>query len=134
MTLTEISIALAVITTVAAAGVPPLRRSHEHYVRTAAAHMVAAKLQAARIAAVSGSRDCRLSVPSATAYALECQAREWQVLERVALPRGLTITANARPEFHPRGNVAPTATLFLWSASGRSTRVIVNALGRVRIE
>jgi len=44
------------------------------------------------------------------------------------------VSASARPEFHQRGTVAPTATVTVWDRSGRNLRVIVNVNGRVRVQ
>jgi hypothetical protein len=96
--------------------------------------MLETHMQAARIDAVTRNRDCRINVISPTSYAVECQGTTWDTVETVQLPRGITITANARPEFHERGNVAPTATLTVWNSSGRNLRVIVNVNGRIRIQ
>jgi len=65
---------------------------------------------------------------------MECQGSTWETIESVTLPRGLTVTASARPEFHERGTVAPTATITVWNSLGKSLRVIVNINGRVRIQ
>jgi hypothetical protein len=90
-------------------------------------------MYSARVTAITRNQDCRLVVTSPSAYVTECQGTAWQVVDRVTLPKGITIAANARPEFHPRGNVSPTATLTL-SNSRRSIRVIVNVNGRVRLQ
>jgi hypothetical protein len=50
------------------------------------------------------------------------------------MPGRITIEANARPEFHRRGNVSPTATLTVRNSVGGVRRVIVNVNGRVRIQ
>jgi len=99
-----------------------------------AAHDVATKMYAAKIAAITRNRDCRLRVTSAASYITECQSSVWEPLETITLPRGITISANARPEFHRRGNVAPAATITVWDSLGHSVRVIVNINGRVRIQ
>jgi hypothetical protein len=96
--------------------------------------MVESRMQSARIHAVTRNRDCRINVTSPTAYTVECQGTSWETIETVELPRGVTVTASARPEFHERGNVAPTATITVWNSQGRSLRVIVNVNGRVRIQ
>jgi hypothetical protein len=96
--------------------------------------MVESRMQSARINAVTRNRDCRLNVTSSTTYVVECQGTAWEPIESIAMPRSITITASARPEFHEHGNVAPTATITLWDSSGHSVRVIVNVNGRVRIQ
>ena len=134
MTLTESCVAAAVVSTFMAISAPSLVRAKETYTLASAAHDVASKMHATRIAAILRNQDCRLTVTSATSYVMECQAPSWQVIERVRLSKGVTVTANARPEFHPRGNVSPTATITLSNRSGRTVRVIVNVNGRVRLQ
>ena len=56
------------------------------------------------------------------------------MIEHITMPRGITVEANARPEFHRRGNVSPTATLTLRNRPERSVALIVNVNGRVRIQ
>ena len=96
--------------------------------------MVESRMQSARIHAITRKRDCRINVTSSITYAVECQGSTWETIESVALPRGITLSASARPEFHERGNVGPTGTITVWNRSGRSLRVIVNINGRVRIQ
>ena len=134
MTLTESCVAAAVVSTLMAIAAPSLIRAKETYTLTSAAHEVAAKMHATRIAAIVRDQDCRLTVTSATSYVMECQSSFWQVVDRMTLPRGITVTANARPEFHRRGNVSPTGTFTLGNPSGRTARVVVNVNGRVRIQ
>src|SRR5438552_1652456 len=118
MTLTESCIATAVVSTLMAISVPSLIRAKETYTLESAAHEVAAKMQATRIAAIARNQDCRLTVTSASSYVLECQPSTlWEVVEHVTVADGITVTANNRPEFHRRGNVSPTATFTLGNAA-----------------
>ena len=80
--------------------------------------MVESRMQSARIHAVTRNRDCRINVTSSSTYAVECQGSTWETIETVSLPRGMTVSASARPEFHERGNVAPTATITVWNSQG----------------
>ena len=134
MTLTESCMVLAIAATTMAVATPSLLKTRETYVLNAAAHDVATKLYAARVHAITRNQDCRLRVASTTSYVLECQDAAWNVIERVDLSHGITVTANARPEFHHRGNVSPTATVSVWDSTGRVKRVVVNINGRVRIQ
>jgi hypothetical protein len=95
---------------------------------------VAASMQSARIAAITRNHDCRISVTSAVTYLIECDNGSWYPVQRMTMPRRITIEANARPEFHRRGNVSPTATLTVRNPAGGVKRVIVNVNGRVRIQ
>jgi len=134
MSLTETCLGLAIAASVMVIATPSLLRAREEYVLRSAAHDVAAKMYSAKIAAITRNRDCRLRVTSAVSYVIECQGAVWEPIDTVTLPRGVTITANARPEFHRRGNVAPAATISVWDSAGHSVRVIVNINGRVRIQ
>jgi type II secretory pathway pseudopilin PulG len=134
MSLIETGIAIAVMAITMAIATPSLLRAREIYELQSAARMVQSRMQSARINAVTRNRDCRINVTSSSTYVVECQGTAWETIETVTLPRGFTITASARPEFHERGNVAPTATIIVWDRSLRSLRVIVNVNGRVRIQ
>src|SRR5262245_50799475 len=134
MSLTETCLALVIGASVMIIGTPSLVRAREEYVLRSAAHDVATKLYAAKVAAITRNRDCRFRVTSAVSYVIECQEADWKTIEAAALPRGVRITANARPEFHRRGNVAPAATISVWDRAGRSVRVVVNINGRIRIQ
>jgi Tfp pilus assembly protein FimT len=135
MTFTESCVAAAVVSTLMAIAAPSLVRAKETYTLSAAAHEVAAKMHATRITAIVRNQDCRLTVTSATSYVMECQlGASWQLVERITLSGDITVTANARPEFHRRGNVSPTGTFTVSNPSGRTARVIVNVNGRVRIQ
>jgi type II secretory pathway pseudopilin PulG len=134
MTLTESCIAAAVVSTVMAIAVPSLVRAKETYTLASAARNVASQMQAARIAAIARNQDCRLAVTSGVSYVIECQNPEWEVVERITLEDGITVSANGRPEFHRRGNVSPTATFTLRNAAGATARVVVNVNGRVKIQ
>jgi type II secretory pathway pseudopilin PulG len=134
MSLIESTVAVAIAGTAIAAVTPSILRSREAYTLRSAAQDVVATLYSARIHAISDGRDCRFHVLTPTSYAVECQtaASAWTEVDRRSTPQGLTVTANNRPEFHPRGNVSPAATITVWNASGRSMRVVVNTNGRVR--
>src|SRR5213593_1314144 len=134
MSLTETCLGLAIAASVMVIATPSLLRAREEYVLRSAAHDVATKMYSAKIAAITRNRDCRLRVTSAVSYVIECQGAVGEPIDTVTLPRGVTITANARPEFHRRGNVAQAATISVWDSAGHSVRVIVNINGRVRIQ
>ena len=135
MTLTESCIAAAVVSTLMAIAVPSLIRAKANYTLTSAAHEVASRMHATRITAIVRNQDCRLTVTSATSHVMECQTSpSWQIVERITLGNDITLTANARPEFHRRGNVSPTATFTLRNPEGHTASVVVNVNGRVRIQ
>jgi Tfp pilus assembly protein FimT len=134
MTLTETCIAVTILLTSTAIALPSLLQARETYELQSAARMVESRMQSARIQAVTRNRDCRINLTSPSTYVVECQGSTWETIETVSLPRGITASASARPEFHERGNVAPTATITVWNSKGRSLRVIVNVNGRVRIQ
>ena len=134
MSLTESCVATLVVSTVMAVALPSLNRTRQAYVLRATAHDVAGRMHFARISAISRNRDCRLAVTSAVSYMIECDEGSWRVIERMTMPRGITVNANARPEFHRRGNVSPTATFTLRNTAGTTRRIIVNVNGRVRIQ
>jgi hypothetical protein len=134
MTLLESCTTLAVVSTVVLFAAPSLIRAREDYQLHTVAHQIAGKMQWTRIKAISRNRDCRIRVNSAATYVSECQLNGWQADETVALPRGFRLTATASPEFHSRGNAAPTATLTLWDRRSKTRRIVVNITGRVRVE
>ena len=134
MSLTETCLGLAIAASVMIIATPSLVRAREEYVLRAAAHDVATKMYAARIAAIARNRDCRLRVTSTISYVIECQGAVWETIDAVSMPRRITISSNARPEFHRRGNVAPAATVTVRDTGGHAVRVIVNINGRVRIQ
>ena len=134
MSLTESCIAAMIAATSLAVALPALTRTMDIYKLQAAASGVAATLHSARIAAINRNRDCRVIVSSATAYGIECDEGSWERVQTLTMPARITIEANARPEFHRRGNVSPTATLTVRNPSGGVRRVIVNVNGRVRIQ
>jgi hypothetical protein len=134
MSLAESCVALSIMAATMAVSVPSLIRTREVYALNSAARMVESRMQSAKIRAVTRNQDCRINVISATSYVVECQGTAWTTVESVALPPGITVTSSARPEFHARGNVAPTGTITVWDRTGRNVRVIVNVNGRVRIQ
>ena len=134
MTLTEVLIAVTILLMSMAIATPSLLQERENYELLSAARMVESRMQSARINAVTRNRDCRITLTSPSTYVVECQGSTWETIETVTTPRGITAAASARPEFHERGNVAPTATITVWNSKGRSMRVIVNVNGRVRIQ
>ena len=134
MSLLESCAAIAIISTVTVFAAPSLIKARENYELDAVARQVAGKMQWTRIKAISRNRDCRIRVLSPVSYVIECQEVGWETAEMVTLPRAFRITATASPEFHGRGNVAPTATLTVWDRRAKSKRVVVNITGRVRVD
>src|SRR5262245_827932 len=113
MSLLESCAAVAIISCVLVFAAPSLIRARESYHLDSVARQVAGKMQWTRLKAISRNRDCRIRVDSAISYVVECQYPDWRPDENVTLPRGFSIAANASPEFHQRGNVAPTATFII---------------------
>ncbi len=134
MSLTESCVVAMVLATSMTLALPALSRTMDAYKLQSAASGVATAMQSARIAAITRNRDCRITVTSAMTYLIECDEGAWKVVQRLEMPRRITIDANARPEFHRRGNVSPTATLTVRNSVGGVSRVIVNVNGRVRIQ
>jgi Tfp pilus assembly protein FimT len=134
MSLIETCIAVLIGATLTIMAIPSLLQSREDYLLRSAAADVATQMHLARVRAISRNIDCRLHVTAPVGYAVECQEPVWAVMQSVVLPRGLTISANARPEFHRLGNVAPAATLTLANRAGHTRKVVVNTAGRIRIE
>src|SRR4051812_47611089 len=134
MTLLESCITIAILSVTATVAVPPLIRARESYELDSTARQVAGNLQSARVKALSRNRDYRVRVTSAVTYAIEREDPPWKIDEALIVPRGFRIAANASPQFHRRGNASPTATITVWSSSGRSKKIIVNITGRIRIE
>ena len=134
MSLLESCLVLVIASTAMTISAPSLIHTRETYILKSAARDVATKMHAARIGAIARNRDCRLRIVSPAQYVVECQGATWELIDNVTLPRGMTVTGNARPEFHRRGNVSPTATFTVWNRAGQSVRVVVNVNGRVRIQ
>ena len=134
MSLLETCATIAIVSTVVIFAAPSLIKARENYQLESVARQVAGKMQWTRIKAISRNRDCRIRVNSQTSYVIECQDPDWRADENIQLSRGFRITATASPEFHVRGNVAPTATLTVWDSHSKTRRVIVNITGRVRVE
>ena len=135
MSLLEACVAITLICSVTFFAAPSLIKARENYQLEAVARQVAGKMQWTRIKAISRDRDCRIRVDSQTSYVIECQdATTWQADDSVTLPHGFKITASAWPEFHARGNVAPTATLTIWNVHSKTKAVVVNITGRVRVD
>ena len=134
MSLTESCVAAMILATSMTVALPALNRTMDAYKLQSAASSVASSMQSARIAAITRNRDCRISVTSATTYLIECDEGFWRAVQRFEMPSRTTIEANAKPEFHRRGNVSPTATLTIRNSAGGIKRVIINVNGRVRIQ
>ncbi|HEX5000340.1 MAG TPA: hypothetical protein VFY29_19110 [Terriglobia bacterium] len=136
MSLIESAVAVAIAGLGLAVAVPSIHQSREIYLQKSAAADVATALYGAKIKAIAQGADCRMRVLTPSLYVVECQTESgsWTETNRQTLPKGFTITANNKPEFHRRGNVSPTATVTIWNAAGRALRIIVNANGRVRTQ
>jgi hypothetical protein len=134
MSLLESCAGIAIISSVVVFAAPSFIKARENYQLDGVARQLAGKMQWTRIKAISRNRDCRIRVNSPTSYVIECEDPSWKTDETVVLPGGFRITATAAPEFHVRGNVAPTATLVVWDKYSKTKRVIVNITGRVRVE
>lgn len=132
VSLIETSIVLALLLGGIALAVPTLTRSREVSAVVSAAHDMRNRLREARALSIARGESCRLRVVSSRAYALECQPG-WSVVAEWPLGPDLILTASAIPQFHPSGNVVPTATFRVVHARAATRQVIVNATGRVRI-
>jgi Tfp pilus assembly protein FimT len=134
VTLFEACVVAAIIGLLSTIGVPRIRAVQEYFELRAAAFEVRSELHRTRILSITRNQDCRLRVTSPSTYLLECQTPAWLPIEFHTVRAGHAVRANNRPEFHPRGNVAPMATITLSNAAGDQKRLIVNRSGRVRME
>jgi Tfp pilus assembly protein FimT len=133
-TLFETMLIVLVIAFLSVVAIPPIRRAQEALRFSALAHRVRSELHETRILAISRNEDCRFRVTSAQAYLVECQTPDWVTITGHELPPGYAISATARPEFHPLGNVGPMATIRVTNERGEERRIIVSRSGRVRTE
>jgi Tfp pilus assembly protein FimT len=133
MTLFESCASVAIISTFVVFAAPSIIKARDNYQLDQVTRQVAGNMQWTRIKAISRSRNCRMRVSSDTSYVIECLDPVWSADETVVLPRSFRITANASPEFHKRGNAAPSGTLTIWDSHANSKQVVVNITGRVRI-
>ena len=134
MTLFESCLTVGILSTMAFFAAPPIMRARDNYQLDLVTRQLAANTQWTRIKAISRGRDCRVRVVSATSYVMECLDPVWTADQTIILPAGFLISANASPDFHKRGNVAPAATLTISDTHGHSKQVVVNITGRVRVQ
>jgi len=111
-----------------------LIRAQDNYKLDLATRQVAGNTQWTRVKAISRSRDCRVRVTSTTTYLVECLDPVWTTDQAYTMPRGFQILSTASPQFHKRGNAAPSATLTIWDVHSHSRQVVVNITGRVRVQ
>jgi Tfp pilus assembly protein FimT len=134
MSLLESCISVAIILTIGFFAAPSIMKARDNYQLDLVTRQVAGNTQWTRVKAISRSRDCRVRVVSSTSYAMECLDPVWIADQTVALPQGFQISANATPQFHKRGNVAPAATLTISDKHSHSKQVVINITGRVRVQ
>ena len=134
MSLLESCISVAIILAIGFFSAPSIMKARDNYQLDLVTRQVAGNTQWTRVKANSRSRDCRIRVVSSTSYAMECLDPVWTADQTVALPQGFQISANATPQFHKRGNVAPAATLTISDAHSHSRQVVINITGRVRVQ
>jgi len=134
MSLLESCISVAIILTIGFFAAPSIMKARDNYQLDLVTRQVAGNTQWTRVKAISRSRDCRLRIVSSTSYAMECLDPVWIADQTVALPQGFQISANATPQFHKRGNVAPAATLTISDKHSHSKQVVINITGRVRVQ
>lgn len=134
MTLFESCLSVGLLSTFVFFAAPSLMRAHDNYQLDQVTRQVAANTQWTRVKAISRGRNCRVRVTSAASYVMECLDPVWLADETITLPWGYLISANASPEFHQRGNVAPAGTLTISDVHGHSKQVVVNITGRVRVQ
>src|SRR5262245_27839474 len=131
MSFIETCLSFAIVSSVVLIAVPSLLKTRDEYVLNSATRDVATRMHAARLRAISRNIDCRFRVTSSATYLIECEDPVWRTMAAATVPRGIGIAANAKPEFHRLGNVAPTGTVTLTNASGRQKKVVVNTGGRI---
>ena len=134
MTLFETFISIGILLTIAFFATPSLIRARDNYQLDRVTRQVAGNAQWTRVKAISRSRDCRIRVTSNSADLTECLDPVWRTDDTIVLPRGFQITANASPELHKRGNVAPARTLTITDSHANSRQVVINITGRVRVQ
>jgi hypothetical protein len=134
MTLFESCLCVAILSIFAFFAAPSLVRARDTYQLDLVTRQVAGNTEWTRVKAINRSRDCRVRVISTTSYVVECLDPVWLPDQTVTMPQGFQISADASPQFHKRGNVAPAATLTIWDVHSHYKQVVVNITGRVRVQ
>lgn len=129
MSFIEIIVVVALISAVGMIAIPQLMDAQENYRLIAVGSDLMARLQEARILAISRNREHRVRVSSAITYVIERSS--WtQEGSTQTLPPGFTMTATTSAVFKTRGN-ADGATYTITNANGKVREVIVETSGRI---
>jgi prepilin-type N-terminal cleavage/methylation domain-containing protein len=134
--LLELVIVLGLIAIIAASAVPGMHRINQEWALWGGARLLESSLLWARTHAIAANDSLALMIDNGGArfYWQDPTGARYQSSIRL-LPAGVRITqAPRRPVcFFPRGNAVPAGTFVVQGATG-SYRVVVSALGRIRVQ
>jgi Tfp pilus assembly protein FimT len=135
-TIFETLIAMGVMLVMTTIALPRLVNATEEYRLTSVAREVSGQLANARIRAITGNADYRISVTGDDTYELqESVAGTWTTRESYEMPPGFLIGANgAAIAFHRRGNATPVATLSVTNRNGTVAQVVTATSGRSYVQ
>lgn len=134
--LLELVIVLGLIAIMAASAVPGMHRINQEWALWGGTRLLESSLLWARAHAIAANDSLALVIDNAGGrfYWQDPSGARYQSSIRI-LPAGVRITQAPRRSlcFFPRGNAVPAGTFVVQGTAG-SFRVVVSALGRIRVQ
>lgn len=135
--LLEMLVAVAVIGTVTALGVPQLGRLRAPYAADNAARMIVSHIQTARQQAIARNVRFRINYGSSS-YTVQREASPGNFVTDtglIRLPTGVTLSAPnpSNPIFDSRGMLTGNVTFNVTTANAHTRTITINVLGKATI-
>jgi len=142
LTILELLVALALLGTLAAIALPNVTALRSRWQLSAAARQVVMDLKVARTRAIADVANHRVRFAvQGSSYQAQRQGPDGSYANDgvpVALPDGIAIDActatAAAVGFRPQGNASTFGTITLRNDAGAQRRIVVDMVGRMRIE
>jgi type IV fimbrial biogenesis protein FimT len=141
-TLTELLIAVSIIGVLAAIAVPNVLGEMPKFRLNGAANQIVGDLMAARMKAVSRSRNVKIFFPSGDQYKIcddadnngtvdDCEG-DSRIIDIQSNYKGITLSSTNNPIFSPRGTASNLATISVTNSAG-TKNITIAITGRIQI-
>lgn len=131
----ESLVTMALIGAIALTTFPGFIRAQRVYRLSSERNTIQARLQYARIQALSRNTGMRIRVVNPTTYVRERNnSGSWVIDATFTMPPGFSISASANTEFHARGNANPVGTITITDPSSQTRGIVTDTSGFIHAQ
>ena len=132
ITLTELLVALCILSLVGMAGVPMFKASVKRWEVSSGVRTVTTALSTARYNAIKMNRSVKFCIENNRVLLKEKKGTLWCTFSSFEAEKDVSLTINASPVFSPIGSVAPLCSIYV-SNEHYHYKITLSSAGRIKV-